>query len=247
MNLHRVRSPALVDFWKNLKEVGIMMSMFIITEKNPRDRRTNESLSRASILLLCSNLEKFLESIIIDILKFHESSATPFDKLPTNLKVKQILQKGDTIDFNYSGDKWGVFQRIHLHPLIHAQGNCKDGIFDLSRHIDGFASPSPSNITDLFKGVGIPEIWEQIHKIGHVQVKKNLGTFMSRRNSIAHGNPADRPTKLDVYQKVIDVCQLVRYVNLVVVRYILKDFQPQSLWGKSFSDQELENIFDAVW
>jgi hypothetical protein len=234
--LHHVRSPALKEFWTNLKEIGTIMSIFVTNERNSRDRQVNESLSRSVILLLCSHVENFLESLVRDILKFHESSETLSGDLPNNLKVKQILQSSDTLDLSYSGDKWRMIKRIHGHPLSSNDTKCTFGVFDVDIQIKGFASPSPNNIKSLFNDVGLEEIWNKIRvKDDAERIRRNLNVFIERRNNIAHGSSSDRPTPSDIREMVIDMCQLVRCFNLVVVEYLVDTFTPHNLWGYSLS------------
>jgi RiboL-PSP-HEPN len=235
-SLRCVRSPALREFWDSLKEIGTIMSIFITNERNSRDRRINESLSRSAMLLLCSHLESFLEDLVRGILKFHELSGTLSGDLPSNLKVKQILRSSDSLSLSYSGDKWKMIKRIHDHPLSNDKIKCSPDIFDVDLQIKGFASPSPNNIECLFNDAGLQQIWDSIRDWdGSDRIKKNLNVFVERRNNIAHGSSSDRPTPSDIRKMVVDMCQLVRCFNLVVVEYLIHTFAPHNLWGYSLS------------
>jgi hypothetical protein len=234
--LRQVRSPALKNFWSNMKEVGTIMSIFVTVERNPRDRQINESLSRSIMLLLCSHLESFLEDLVCDILEFHESSSTLSRDLPIDLKIKQILRSADSLSLAYSGNKWKMIKRIHDHPLSNDETKCRPDIFDAKIQTEGFASPSPKNVKSLFGDTGLQDIWEVIkNKEGNDKIKESLNAFILRRNNIAHGSSSDRPTPLDVSAMVVDMCRLARCFNLVVVEYLVHTFTPHNLWGYSLS------------
>jgi hypothetical protein len=229
---NNIRSPALKDFWVSLKEVGTIMSLFEVNETAIKKKPVNESLSRAALLLLCSHVENFFESLIIDILAFHEFNQTSIGKLPERLRVTQILRSTDLLDKPYPGDKWKLMDKIRGSKFINDHEKCASGDFDSELCIKGFASPGSKEIENLFRGVGIENIWSSDAQGSNaMQLRSSIDAFVNRRNGIAHGSSSDKPTPSDITGFVKDVCKLVKHFNKIVAEYLIDEFNPSSLWG----------------
>ncbi len=229
---NNIRSPALKDFWINLKEVGTIMSLFEPNETAIKKKPVNESLSRAALLLLCSHVENFFESLIVDVLTFHETNQTLMSQLPRRLKVTQILKSSELLDKPYPGDKWELMDKIRGSKFIDDNKKCTSGDFDSELHTKGFGSPGSKKIDDIFKGVGVENVWKSdVQSEGVKQLKRSIDAFVARRNGIAHGSSADKPTPLDIKGFVKDICKLVRYFNRIVVEYLIREFSPPFLGG----------------
>jgi RiboL-PSP-HEPN len=227
-----IRSPALKKFWINLREVGIMMPLFK-TNKIVVDKTTlDESLARAALLLLCSHVENFFESLIENILEFHEFNKTPINQLPEKLKIIQLLKPSESLDMSYPGNKWKLIQKVRGSKFTDSTQKCAVGDFNLAVQVKGFASPGSEEVENLFKNIGLDNVWQIIEiKTGSDKLRLSLNSFISRRHSIAHGNAADRPTPADIQSIVVNTCNLLQHFNLIVVEYLLHNFNPARLWG----------------
>ncbi len=223
-------SPALIKFWVNLREVGVLSSLSKKDKSSSKQREINECLSRASILLLCSHIERFFEDLVIDILTFHESNQTLMSMLPDCLKVIQTLYKPITDNLG-SDKKWKIIENISRSPFADTSNKCCQGIFDVDLHLKGFASPSSNNIKYLFNGIGINDIWRLVeNRTNTTTLKTNLDAFVYRRNNITHGSAADKPTMENVRNYVCDICAIVRIFNAIVTEYLVDNFKVQHPW-----------------
>ncbi|WP_310422260.1 MAE_28990/MAE_18760 family HEPN-like nuclease [Chamaesiphon sp. VAR_48_metabat_135_sub] len=230
MSFTKHRSPALLKFWTNLREVGTLISLSYVNETTPKQRDINECLSRASMLLLCSHVESFFEGLIVDILSFHENNQTPVSILPIPLKVTQILSK-PLLDSLNPEKKWKILEEISQNLLTDENQKCKQGIFQEKLHLNGFASPGSSNVENLFKGIGISSIWSLVEqKAGNENSKIRLNVFVSRRNNITHGSSDDKPTIGDVRNYIRDMCLVVKIFNSIVTEYLINDFNVEDPW-----------------
>lgn len=225
------RSPALIKFWDNLREVGVLSSLCRKDESSSKQREINECLARASILLLCSHIESFFEDLILDILTFHEYNQTSMSLLPDSLKVIQTLSK--PITDNLSSDKkWKIIENMIQSPFVDTNNKCYRGIFDVNLHLKGFVSPGSDSIECLFNGIGINDIWKLVeNKSNTNRLKINLNAFVNRRNNITHGSAADKPKMENVRNYVRDICAIVRIFNLIVTDYLVDNFNVQNPWG----------------
>lgn len=231
MSFTKYRSPALIKFWINLREVGVLVSLSKKDENSSKQREINECLSRASILLLCSHIESFFEDLILDILTFHEYNQTSISMLPDRLKFIQTLRK--PITDNLGADKkWIIIEAIIQSPFADSNNQCYPGIFDVNLHLKGFASPGSDNVDDLFKSIGINEIWDSVgNKASTNRPKINLNAFVNRRNNITHGSAADKPTMGNVRNYVCDMCSIVVIFNEIVTEYLSNNFNVTDPWG----------------
>lgn len=230
MSFTKHRSPALRKFWTNLREVGTIISLSYTKECKPKQREINECLSRASMLLLCSHIESFFEGLIVDILSFHENNKTPVNMLPIPLKVIQTLNK-PLLDSLIPEKKWEILESISQNLLTDESQQCRQGIFNEKLHLDGFASPGSRNVENLFKGIGVYDIWDTVEqKIGTTNSKKNLDAFVRRRNNITHGASRDKPTIEDITTYIRDMCLIVKVFNSIVTEYLMNDFSVDNPW-----------------
>jgi RiboL-PSP-HEPN len=228
---HSACSPALKDFWTNLKEVGTLISLCEMPENKPIHRIRNESLCRSSLVLLCSHMESFFETLIVDILQFHESNQTSVVKLPNQLRVSQIWKDPSSMASANSDKKLGYILSMKSSLLADNSEVCVSGSFDSDLNTKGFASPGSKEVEKLFHSIGIAKIWDILkEKTGNEVLKDSLNGFVSRRHNIAHGNSGDKPTISDVRLKIIDMCSLVRIFDQIVFEYLINDFAAQDLW-----------------
>jgi RiboL-PSP-HEPN len=228
MSYKKYRSPALRKFWVDLQEVGVLMTLI---RKNAMEARFRviqimESLCRSVVLLLCSHMENFFESMVIDVLNFHETNQTPISELPQELKVTQVFQ--GKFDHLSAEEKWKMFTQLVSSQFASNDGRCTKGLFDPELHIKSFASPGTKEINKLFKSIGISGIW-QISSVEPLQ--RSLNAFLPRRNQITHGGSSDRPTPADVKGFIQDVCRIVVAFNAVVSEYLIKEFKVSDPWS----------------
>jgi RiboL-PSP-HEPN len=233
-----IQSPAFKGFQENLEEIKTIMSLFEIDTGDLRKRLVNESLCRAALVLLCSHVENFFETLITDILVFHELNETPISKLPEKLKVSQVLKVSDSLNSSYPGDKWKLIQIVRSNKFADDAEKCNLGDFDQDIQIKGFASPGSKEVELLFSNVGINKVWEIIEKkSSSSRLKLALNGFVNRRHNIAHGNAGDKPTPDDIKSTIVDMDNLLKIFNLIVVEYLLENFEPHHIWGYKVSEE----------
>lgn len=76
-----------------------------------------------------------------------------------------------------------------MHPLIKANAEKPVGCMEAALHIDGFSNPGSTEIEQLFKTVGIVDIWTRFKTIeGDQLIFQSVNAIVHRRNQIAHGD-----------------------------------------------------------
>jgi RiboL-PSP-HEPN len=223
-------SPALLNFFGNLREVGTLISLSKSKEVTAKSREINECLSRASTLLLCSHIESFFEDLIVDIIDFHENNQTAVMMLPIKLRVIQTVRK-PLSDSLSPEKKWKIIESISQNLFTDDTNKCQLGMFDAALHLKGFASPGSGAVENLFDGIGMSNIWSLVEQINtNTNSRRSLDAFVSRRNSITHGASADKPTIADVKIYIYDLCEIVRIFDSIVGRYLADDFNIKDPW-----------------
>ncbi|MBK1986224.1 hypothetical protein A0J48_001430 [Sphaerospermopsis aphanizomenoides BCCUSP55] len=234
-------SPALKDFWQRLHEVSSLLNLCnkvtIRGNSNQpptgRQLTVEESICRASLLLLCSHMEGFFEKLIEDILQFHEINQTRISELPVNLRVIQIWKDPEGLKNAPSQKKLNHIKDISVNIFVDDNQLCKGGSFNLDLHIKGFASPGSGEVEKLFRSVGIDNIWNLVEqKAGTSILKSSLDNVVGKRHPIAHGNAGVKPTPRDVTIYIKDMCKLAIVFNIIVTEYICINFNQQDPWNQ---------------
>lgn len=226
----KYHSPASRKFLFSLREVGTLTSISYQNEKTSKQREINESISRASILLLCSHIESFLEDSIVDILDFHQRNQTPMTMLPTKLKFIQTMRKPLSDSLSYE-KRWQILEEIGKSHFVDDNQNCKPGIFNTELDLKGFASPGSGEVERLFDDIGITKIWDRVQtQAASSNLKRSLDGFVARRNNITHGASSDKPAIEDVKVYIRDMCKIVLYFDLVITDYLVNDFDVSYPW-----------------
>jgi hypothetical protein len=229
----KYHSPASRKFLVSLREVGTLTSLSYPNEKTSKHREINESISRASILLLCSHIESFFEDAIVDILDFHQRNQTPMKMLSPKLKFIQTMRKPISEKLSYD-KRWKILEEISKSNFVNDNNHCQPGIFNTELHLKGFASPGSEAVENLFDGIGISKVWDRIeNQFGSATLKRSLDGFVARRNNITHGASSDKPTLSDVKIYIRDMCTIVRMFELVITDYLTNDFNVSSPWETS--------------
>ena len=226
------RSPALRNFWQNLKEISTLMNLCKgSTIALPKRRVEQDSLCRAAIVLLCSHMEGFFERLVEDILRFHELNATSIVQLSIDLRVVQVWSRSKIVDSTNTQDRWKFIRQVHTNRFVSDGQVCTAGMFDLELHTKGFASPGSSEVGKLFCSVGVNNIWQTVQQeTGSSTLMKSLNGLVNRRNNIAHGSLSDKPTLSDIKVSVQDMCKLVIVFNFIVFKHLAEDFGATSIW-----------------
>jgi hypothetical protein len=74
------------------------------------------------------------------------------------------------------------------HPLVHASVAKSPGCMESELHTDGFSNPGTGEIEELFKTVGMANVWVLFKAVEPDQlIAQSVNAIVHRRNQIAHG------------------------------------------------------------
>ena len=177
----------------------------------PNRPRVIRALNRASVVLLCSHLERYLRSVNEEAVVFVNGYGIPALGLPERLRLehsKSPIDELAKIEWTKRGDR--------LAEFVNGDGGLWiiGGIARLEhgRLMRWMKSPSPESVKRLCALWGIENIFSRITRLpstrSHMWLK--LGELVDKRNAIAHGDSDAEATSDDIkgYVRVVnEVCQ----------------------------------------
>lgn len=228
-------SSALQKFSDRVLEVKRLLSLCtpeeadykIMRENAPRD----EALLRGAHVLLCSHLEGFFEDLISDLVEVYDSLAEQVAILPEELRAHQVLGQPAKWDNKEPAKRWVVVQEWAAHPLVNEAAAKPPKCLEASLHVSGFSNPGTGEIEDLFKTVGIPEVWKVFRELEPDQIfEKSIDAIVNRRNQIAHGKADATITLADAHGYLRRAERVAEVFDLIVFAAVNHRLQTPDCW-----------------
>lgn len=230
-------SPALTAFGNRLTEVATLLRLCTplnasLTTKS-KSRNKDIVLCRAALVLLSSHMEGFFEDLIQDILQFYELINTQFSNLPLRIRVVQIKKRITAIETATDKRIWEAVQQIRTSDIADDSLICTPGNLNLDNHIRGFSNPGSKEVKELFKSIGIEDIWELLkRKRFRVKIlKATLDSLVNKRNPIAHGNIAVTVTPNDIKQYITDMKKLAKKFDKIIQLHLTDESGYPNPWS----------------
>lgn len=174
------------SFSKFLKRSGEIKNLEkMVKELNPPMRKKQRDrmsvLTRASIVMLCSHIEGYLEDIVIEFIDKMCKESVSMGKVPGKLKVAHM--KKDIENIQYTEEK--IKKLFTNYSKLWIDGETLEkGDLDGERIVKGFSTPGTQEVNELMERLGISKVMEY-PKLN--LVKSDMDAIVKRRNDIAHG------------------------------------------------------------
>jgi len=217
-----MKFTSLKYFYNALSEVDILVSS---AKENEKEKIKYLTYNKATILLLTSKFESFLENLIEEYIDYINSMNIKAKYLPEVLKINHTIHSINNSQ-NIIGHAHKIQEQVNLFESISNlwDGNnifnklCIKSKFNYGKH-------GEKDLIKLFKNIGIQNIFDEV-KIFETEnsmlgyTKKQLdfkGKFNSLiyiRNNIVHQDDTPNLTHIDVieYKKFI-----IKFVNELIV------------------------------
>jgi hypothetical protein len=184
-------------------------------------------VNQSCIFLLSARIEDFTKNLIEDLLYNYSSIGATLNQIPKNIRTKALLDKQVHFYRAYynSSDERTLLKDIAVdrgyYDLLDNNANYTRQIF--STNIIGTNKyPSIKNLKILYFRIGIKDIVSDLNKKAKKDIKTNIESFLSLRESIAHqGAPA--VTFLDVDRHISNIVEAIGYLDRVVYSHIKKE------------------------
>src|SRR5262249_13106670 len=119
----------------------------------------DNALLRGALVLLCSHIEGFFEDLISDALTAYGVLAEKAVQFPVQIRAYQVAGKAARWSTPDHVARWALIQESIGHPLAFDDNEEIASALDPDLHTRGFANPGTAEIDDLFRTIGIAEVW----------------------------------------------------------------------------------------
>ena len=213
-------SNSLRTLSDGVKEVRNLQSANpILPGKLPDRPRVVRAVNRASVVLLCSYLERYLRSINEEAAGIVNGSEMSGAELPPVLR----LQHSRYLIEELSVMQWDNRSR-KLEEFLDSDGWLWSpnltGELDHTLLLRWMSSPFPDRIERFFTLWGVPKVFSKITRRHHTRSRMWLRTqeLVEKRNAIAHGDLDAEATRNDIGSYISVVNDLCRRTDGVLSR-----------------------------
>ncbi|HWJ28840.1 MAG TPA: HEPN domain-containing protein [Flavisolibacter sp.] len=190
-------------------------------------------VNQSCIFLLSARIEDFTKVLIEDLLYSYRTNGATLRHIPKNIRTKTLLDKQVSFYRSYynSSDERLLLKNISIdsnyYGIMDDTANFTTQIY--STNIIGTNKyPSIKNLKILYYRIGINDIVHDLNKKAGKDIKTNIESFLSLRESIAHqGAPA--VTYTDVERHFNNMVEAINYIDRVVYSHI-KNESGASFW-----------------
>lgn len=185
------------------------------------DRSLENAIHRASLVMLCSHVQGYLEDLVEEFLGRLRSNRVTSCNIPPELKVS--LCKRDLLELN-NNDRNVIMERIpefiRRYEILWC--STKEVGPESFPEIIGrdwqIGNPWPSTVETHLKRIGIKEFWDDTNMI----ISGDLLSLVDKRNLIAHGHFEATATNDDIQRYIESMIELVGILDYAVESHLLK-------------------------
>lgn len=184
-------------------------------------------VNQSCIFLLSARIEDFTKILIEDLLYNYRNKGATLKHIPKNTRTKTLLDKQVSFYRSYynSSDERTLLRNIAIdsnyYSIMDDTTNFTTQIYP-SNIIGTNKYPSIKNLKILFYRIGIDDITNDLNRKAKKDVRTNIESFLSLRESIAHqGAPA--VTYNDVERHFGNIIEAINYIDRVVYSHIKKE------------------------
>lgn len=208
------------------QELHEITSLYRAIRKNGAD--DGARLLAAYYVLAFAQLEVYIKNFVEDTLNAVSLSGPSLDKWP-DLMVAYLLHKGENLGseyrkFGHSEDEGPVLERVAQTARKVAawgRGGAMPGTLDAGAFLDKKKYPSPKNLPQLFRRLGVNQVWAVVDSTGRMNSKLTLTSLNDLRTNIAHEGKV--PTGFGLVE-FRDMVAKMRHLVAAIDRGVSKQF-----------------------
>ena len=188
MSYHR--SKARKEFEEQLKLAVAELSLLY---KFAHKKGASSRLLGAYYVFAYSQLEVYIKTFVEDVINTFNQSEVHIDKWP-DMMLGYLLHKTENLGADYrryslDEDEGAISKKVALAARkikLWASGEGGFITAESSDFLDKKKYPSPKNIPQLFKRLGVEKIWQVIGRAGNLNSELLLKSLNDLRTGIAH-------------------------------------------------------------
>jgi len=200
-----------------------------------------ERLLAAYYVFAFAQLEVYIKTFVEDSLNAVSSASPAFDKWP-DLMVAYLLHKGGNLGadyrkFNIGDDEGAILEKLAQMAREIAAWGTGGQIpvsIDAASFLEKKKYPSPKNIPQLFKRLGIKKIWAVVSSAGRMNSELVLTSLNDLRTDIAHeGKLPPDFSYTDFRSRLEQMRRFVAALDRGVSTHFCKSVISRTVWNRS--------------
>ena len=221
-------SDAFNTFNERIKEIKILRSKLVAIEdiklNDSNEYRSYENaINRASIVMLCSHFQGYIEDVILEFLYNVINGNVSARMIPPRLKHELCREGLEPLskDFNDNlPSKIESFIGSHHDLWCTDQVLISDNYPPLNEKQWILGEPGSEKIVRIIKKIGMADPWNEILKVPtNKLLKTRLNTLVHKRNYIAHGVIDTSASSLDIEAQIKSTMRLVSVFDNLLQRH----------------------------
>ncbi|MGA4045537.1 HEPN domain-containing protein [Ralstonia nicotianae] len=190
-----------------------------------------------------SQLEVYIKNFVEDSLNAFNAAAPSLDKWP-DLMLGYLLHKGEKLAtdyrrYGYDEDEGAIIKKVACSARTIASwstGTAGLAAAEAVDFLDKKKYPSPKNLPQLFKRLGIDRIWVIIGKAGRMDGELILRSLNDLRTDIAHEGKIPPGFSLSDFRNRLDqMRRLVAAIDRGVSKHFCTKAMTRSTWNVAMS------------
>lgn len=233
-----MRSRARIEFENKLTHATREL---VPLHKYAQTQGGSSRLLAAYYVLAYAELEVYLKALVEDSLDALNSSSPSFDKLP-DLMLGYLIHRGEKLmgsyrRFNIDDDEGAVVNKVAQTARKIASwsnGAVVLATADAADFLDKKTYPSPKNLPQLFRRLGVETIWTVVDRAGKMNGKLILTSLNDLRTGIAHqGRVSPGFSLVDFRERLGQMRRFVAALDRGIASHFCPGVMPRIDWNAS--------------
>lgn len=224
-------------------QLGQAEQELVYLSKLDHKQSLNSRLLVAYYVYAYSLLEVYIKGIVEDSLNALSASGPAFDSWP-DLMLGYFLHKNENLashyrSFGYDEDEGAILERVAQTARNIASwsiGSKTLRITNAAYFLEKKKYPSPKNLPQLFKRLGIKNIWAAVGKAGKINGELMLTSLNDLRTSIVHEGKVPPGFSLgDFRNRLAQMRRFVAAIDRGVADHFCAGVIRRAAWNNSVS------------
>lgn len=190
-----------------------------------------------------SQLEVYIKSLVEDTVNALNTSAPPLEKWP-DLMLGYVVHKSEKLSsdyrrYSFDEDEGAILEKLGQTVRKIASWSAGTAALtqaDAAEVLEKKKYPSPKNLPQLFRRLGVKQIWAVVGKAGKMNGEMILTSLNDLRTDIAHEGKVPPGFSLADFRNRIDqMNRLVAALDRGLSAHFCSGVMPRSTWNGAMS------------